>query len=104
MLKFVFLTQKFYDDYINYPEIEKKVNRPYTMVLATIDNIDFAIPLRSNIKHNNSLLTDKLNNCGLDFSKAVVIKNKERYINTMEKPILRQNEFEALKGKDIIGL
>lgn len=102
MLKFIFLTEEFYEDYNEYKEIEKKQNRPYTMILATINNIDFAIPLRSNIKHNNSLLTDKVNKCGLDFSKAVVIKYKERYINTSTKPILRQNEFNELKGKEFI--
>ncbi len=72
------------------------------MILATINNIDLATPLRSNIKHNNALLTDKANKCGLDFSKAVVINNKEEYINESKKPILRQHEFEELKGKDIV--
>ena len=102
MLKFVFLTEKFYINYKDCLEIEKKENRPYTMILATINNIDFAIPLRSNIKHNNALLTDKVNKCGLDFSKAVVITDKEEYIDQNKKPILRQHEFDELKGKDHI--
>ena len=102
MLKFTFLTDEFYNEYKNCPEIERKKNRPYTMVIATVNNMDFAIPLRSNIKHNNVLWTDKENNCGLDFSKAVVILDKEKYLDKENSPIIRQNEFNNLKGKDYI--
>jgi protein AbiQ len=102
MLKFIFLTQQFYKDYKNCLEIEQKQNRPYIMALATINNVDFAIPLRSNIKHANVLWTDKSNNCGLDFSKAVIIMNKPQYIDNSTTPTIRQNEFNSLKGKDHI--
>lgn len=102
MLKFIFLSQQFYNDYKNCCEIEQKQNRPYAMVLATINNIDFAIPLRSHIKHDNVLWTDKANNCGLDFSKAVVIVDKLKYINYSIVPFIRQNEFNSLKGKEYI--
>ena len=42
------------------------------------------------------------NNCGLDFSKAVVIINEEKYIDKFHKPQIRQNEFNALKGNEQI--
>lgn len=64
-----------------------------------IDGVQFAIPLRSDIHHPFVLWTDKTNNCGVDFSKAVVIK-KASYIDTNIEPHLRQNEFDALRGKD----
>lgn len=41
----------------------------------------------------------KKNHCGVDFSKAVVIK-KESYIDNNIEPHIRQNEFDALRGKD----
>lgn len=102
MLKFIFLTQQFYIDYKSCYEIEQKQNRPYIMVLATISNIDFAIPLRSHIKHDNVLWTDKANRCGLDFSKAVVIVDKLKYIDYSTAPVIRQNEFNSLRGKEYI--
>lgn len=94
-MKFVFLTKEFYDDYENgYDEIEKKSTLPYVQVCIEIDNHIFAIPLRSHITHKYALLTDKQNQCGLDFSKAVLITDYERYIDKFTKPHIRQNEFE----------
>lgn len=61
--------------------------------------MQYAIPLRSDIHHPHVLWTDKANNCGVDFSKAVVIK-EEDYIDSVKEPHLRQNEFDALRGKD----
>ena len=61
--------------------------------------MQYAIPLRSDINHPHVLWTDKKNHCGVDFSKAVVIKD-ESYIDFSIEPHLRQNEFDALRGKD----
>lgn len=99
--RFVFLSQDFYNDYpqSDYPEMEQKLNRPYIQVLTLIDGVQYAIPLRSNINHPHALWTDKENRCGLDFSKAVVITD-ERYIDKTKKPHIRQNEFDALRGKE----
>ena len=51
-------------------------------MLTRINNVLFAIPLRSHINHPFVLWTDKENHCGLDFSKAVKILQycKERGI------------------------
>lgn len=99
--RFIFLSENFYHDYPEslYPEIEQKRLRPYIQVVTTIGDYQFAIPLRSNIKHPHVLWTDKANKCGLDFSKAVVIY-KSIYIDTERTPHIRQNEFDALRGKD----
>lgn len=99
--RFIFLSSEFYNEYpaVLYPEMEQKYNRPYIQVYVEIDGIQFAIPLRSDIHHPHVLWTDKANHCGVDFSKAVVIK-KESYIDMNAEPHLRQNEFDALRGKD----
>ena len=100
-MDFVFLTEKFYSDYILCTEIEKKIERPYTMFKIKIDEIEFAIPLRSHINHDHVLWTDKINNCGLDFSKTIIITNPN-YINTSEVPHIRENEYRCLIGKEYI--
>lgn len=99
--RFVFLSQKFYSTYptSQFPEMEQKQNRPYIQVYVEIDGVQYAIPLRSDIHHPHVLWTDKKNHCGVDFSKAVVIKD-ESYIDLSIEPHLRQNEFDALRGKD----
>lgn len=99
--RFVFLSDKFYSTYpsTQYPEMEQKQNRPYIQVCVEIDGVQYAIPLRSDIHHPHVLWTDKANHCGVDFSKAVVIKDDD-YIDMTVEPHLRQNEFDALRGKD----
>ena len=74
--RFVFLSNKFYEIYPSseYPEIEQKKNRPYIQICVEIDGVQYAILLRSDIHHPHVFWTDKENHCGIDFSKAVVIK------------------------------
>ena len=100
MLEFVFLAEEFFQDYSGCPEIERKTNRPYIRIEIEVDGILWAIPMRSNINHPNVLWTDKKNRCGVDFSKAVVVADSMRYINRDMKPHIRQNEFDALRGKE----
>ena len=99
--RFIFLSDKFYQDYPGekYPELEQKRNRPYIQIVIEIDGIRYAAPLRSGIKHTYAFWTDKKNHCGVDFSKAVVISDEE-YINADTVPYIRPNEFNALRGKD----
>ena len=88
--RFVFLSQEFYNTYptSQYPEMEQKQNRPYIQVYVEIDGVQYAIPLRSDIHHPHVLWTDKKNHCGVDFFKAVVIKD-ESYIDLSIEPHLR---------------
>lgn len=99
--RFVFLTDEFYKAYPSelYPEIEQKHNRPYVQVYVKINGVQYAIPLRSDIHHPHVLWTDKQNHCGVDFSKAVVITD-DKYIDMLTEPHIRENEFNALRGKD----
>lgn len=98
---FTFLSEDFYRDYASCPEIEQKSNRPYVRVQVIIDGVLFAVPLRSSINHPNVLWTDKEAGCGLDFSKTVVLA-KPNYVDTTRKPHIRQNEFDALRGKEYL--
>ena len=99
--KIYFLSQEFYNNFpkTDYPEIAEKQTRPYIQVCLEIDGVKFAVPFRSNINHKNVLWTNKENKCGLDFSKSVVIEKPE-YIDTINKPIIRDEEFESLRGKE----
>ena len=78
-MKYIFLSKKFYDDYRHelYPEIECKENRSYVLLLIKIDNLEYAIPFRSHIKHNYAFFTNKENLCGIDYTKSIVITNKD---------------------------
>lgn len=98
MLKYVFLTDEFYQDYASCPEIEKKRDRPHAQVTIEVGGRLFCVPFRSHITHEYALWTDKMNRCGLDFSKAVIIIDASRYIDSSRKPYLRSNEFSALKN------
>lgn len=100
--QFVFLTSQFYEDYKQCSEIEQKPDRPHLRMVLEINGMTFAIPFRSNISHPHALLTDKKNKCGLDFSKAVVITDTVRYIDSSRFPHIRKNEFDALRGKEHI--
>lgn len=101
MLKYTFLTDAFYQDYADYPEIEQKRFRPHVLLKIVVDGVTWCIPLRSHISHPHAYLTDPKNHCGVDFSKAVAITDP-RYLDAVHKPVLRQNEFDALRGKDYL--
>ena len=92
------LSTDFYMRFSDCKEILQKGNRPYLMVLISIDDVTFAVPFRSHIRHNFAYWTDKENRCGLDFTKAVVILS-ENDISAHNVQI-RQNEFNAIKGKE----
>lgn len=100
MLKFAFLSDKFYEDYADCPEIEQKQKRPYIQIEVMIDGVLFGVPLRSSIKHPHVLWTDKQNRCGVDFSKSVVISRPDDYIDKTITPHIRPNKFNALRGKE----
>ncbi|MDR1941168.1 MAG: hypothetical protein LBQ47_02470 [Endomicrobium sp.] len=71
------------------------------MLIVKIENLTFAIPFRSNIRHKYAYMTDKVNACGIDYSKAVVILNPN-HIDTLRKPIIRPQEHRALRGKEYV--
>lgn len=76
--------------------------RGHGIVCISINDLIFAIPLRSNIGHDGAYLTLRKSretpmNKGLDFSKALLI-TKQEYISNEVFKIPRQ-EHEKLKDK-----
>ena len=100
MLNFVYLTKQFYTDYGHLEHIMKKPGRPFVRILLEVNGVTYCIPLRSNIHHPHVFWTDKPNRCGIDFGNTVVITDVEKYIDQVNRPQIRQNEFDALRGKD----
>ena len=96
MKNLIFLTEAFYQDFNDCPEIAEKENRPYMRVGVKIGGVLWAIPFRSHIAHEYAVWTNKENCCGLDLTKAVALADPERYIST-ERPYLRPEEFAVLK-------
>ena len=101
-MEFWHLSQKFYTDYpqSQYPELMAKNDRPYTQTIVTVDNLTFAVPLRSDISHQQNVLwTNKRAKCGLDFTKAVLILDPN-YIDYSKKVFIRPDEHRHLLGKE----
>lgn len=65
---------------IQYPELEHKQDRPYVVIVVTIDGNRFALPLRTNIHHNYCYKFKKTGRTtnsvtGIDFTKAVIVND-----------------------------
>lgn len=95
-MRIVYLSQKFFDEYKNCPEILTKIDRPYACIEIKIGDLVFAIPFRHHIAHKYAFFT--IEGCGLDFTKAVVIPDQS-YIGA-GTPQINSTEFQAIKGKD----
>ena len=97
------LSEVFYSEYDEekYPEMERKKDRPYIVILVKIGKNTFAIPFRTNMKHDacykfkNSGRKTK-NETGLDFSKAVVV-NEKKYIG--KKVLIDWMEFLEIEQR-----
>lgn len=100
MLNFVFLTNQFYADYGHLEHIMSKPGRPYVRILLEINGVNYCIPMRSNITHPHAFWTNKEKRCGIDYGNTVVIIDPSKYIDASSTPHIRQDEFDALKGKD----
>jgi hypothetical protein len=97
------LSENFYKDYPRdkYPEMESKLGRPYVVLLLKINDIKFAIPLRTNIRHSYCYkfrTSDRKteSSTGIDFSKAVVI-SKDNYLG--EETDINDKEYLELQEK-----
>ena len=78
------LKQSFFNKYphYDYEEILEKEYRPYFIFKDLINDCTFAVPFRTQIKHNNlfevkSSTRKSDGKVGLDFSKAVVVQNED---------------------------
>ncbi|MCL2008355.1 MAG: hypothetical protein FWG77_09745 [Treponema sp.] len=101
-MKFYRLSAAFYEQFSKYEEILTNENRPYYVLLLELDNLTYAIPLRSNINHRYCFIADNSNemNKGLDYSKAVVVTEPE-HIDT--NPVtIRQNEYKIYIKREFL--
>lgn len=92
-MRLIQLSEKFYTEYGSCPEILKKVNRPYVCMMVKIDDILYAIPFRHHISHSYAYIT--YGKCGLDYTKAVVIKDSS-YISA-NMPWVDSQEWNKVK-------
>ena len=97
------LSADFYKDFSKdaYPEIERKPSRPYVVMIIKIEGTRFALPLRTNIRHNccykfKNTGRNTRASTGINFTKAVVISD-EKYIG--EAVTIDNEEFAELKRK-----
>ena len=103
-MKYIFLSEEFYKTYneVNYPEILHKPTRPYVMLMIKIDNLTFAIPIRSHLRHQYGFITNKETQAGLDYSKAIIILKPE-YISDKQRITITKKEMMTISSyKDVI--
>jgi protein AbiQ len=100
-MKYIFLSDLFFKHFPHdrYPEIEYKRERPYAVLVLKIGNQRWGLPLRSAISHNYCHWTNRSEKCGIDYTKAVLV-SRDEFIDETKVPHIRQEEFEALRGKE----
>lgn len=95
------LSAKFYADHPHerFPEILAKQGRPYSCLLIEyMEGIFICIPFRTNVRHKyayrfkNSARSRKYNS-GLDYTKAVLVKNAE-YIDLNASAVVDSDEYK----------
>lgn len=98
--KLNYLSAAFYATYdsVRFPEIENKDSRPYIVVLVKVENNTFAVPFRTNVKHNNcykfKTSTRPTNTVtGIDYTKAVIV-NDSNYIGSAAR--INDKEYNEL--------
>lgn len=98
---FHFLTPQFYDDYAECDQILIKDKRPYCFSVCEVDGLLIAVPLRSNLNPNNRYVIKTPGTTGgLDLTKAVVITDRAKYIESRTSPIIRKDDYQYLIGKE----
>lgn len=97
------LAVQFYSVYSadKYPEIENKPDRPYMVLIVKIEDNTFALPFRTNIRHNYCYKfvnsgRDTKSVTGIDFTKAVIV-NKSEYIG--DTATIDNKEYVELSNK-----
>ncbi len=97
------LSMDFYADYPSncFPEIENKPTRPYVVMVISIQGNRFALPFRTNIRHNYCYKFKNTNRetdsvTGIDFSKAVIV-NDSKYVG--DETQIDNKEYVELANK-----
>jgi protein AbiQ len=105
-MKIVKLDETFYKDHTHLIQAIDNHNRVWAtgksrghaVVVISINNLRFGVPLRSKIKHKAAYFTTQDKDKGLDFSKALLI-SKDSYIsNAIFK--IPSVEHNKLSGKE----
>jgi len=102
-MEFHRLSAAFYEQFGRCEEILTKEDRPYYVLLLELDDLTYAIPLRSHITHPYCFIADYSSgqNCGLDYSKAVIIIDSDKFIDPA--PItIRQHEYNVYKQREYL--
>lgn len=99
------LTEDFYKENNNLIEIMAgDKSRPYFMYHITIGSLEFAIPLRSDIRHKHYFYTgknEKQEICGIDYTKAVLLSDKKKYVKNVHVWI-REEEYKEIRGNEFL--
>jgi protein AbiQ len=85
--RYVHLTSSFYQDFSWYKETMKNPDRQYLHLVAQHRGHTFVIPFRSEINHRYCFKFSPNNNKGLDYSKAIIIQDMQKYAVPSAKPI-----------------
>jgi len=102
-MEFHRLSAAFYTQFGRCEEILTKEDRPYYVLLLELDDLTYAIPLRSHITHPYCFIADNSSgqNSGLDYSKAVIIIDLDKYVDPA--PItIRQHEYNVYKQREYL--
>ena len=95
------LSSLFYADYPNnrYPEIAFKKGRPYTCLLIEyMEDLFICVPFRSHVNHKyayhfKNSARSRQSRSGLDYTKAVLIRNTD-YLDTTTPAVVDQDEYK----------
>jgi protein AbiQ len=88
VIKIRTLNPAFHQQFPDLKEILHDKRRGYGVVTITISNLTFGIPVRTNLRHNHSIVLDTVIRAGftykrgLDFTKAVIITDSSTQLGT----------------------
>ena len=90
------LSENFYENYYQYPEILKKEDRPYACMTIELDGLLFAVPFRHHINHPYAFHT--IGEAGLDYTKSVIIT--DNCFLSKDTPTIESKEFAIIKREE----
>lgn len=102
-----YLSEQFYLDVAPHlKEILLKETRPYCVLLVRVKNLDFALPLRSNLPEREGVGIKTIPNPqengkfkGIDFSKAILLTDKS-YLKTDTVQLKNKSELLNIQGNE----
>lgn len=107
--RYVHLTAEFYKLFSHYAEMMKDENRQYIHLLAEFKGHKFVVPFRSYIKHKEAFIfshhdskLDKNDTKGLDYSKALIIHDIDRFTYPSKKNIPQHQHDLIMEMQDYI--